>query len=272
MKTVNEAFNRIFFEADVLYEQAGRLAFPTVDAVRKAARVNMNDASSAMREWRRLQMVRAMPQPVPVPDSLRQSHDVALVALWGEAREVADQLLTAERQAWVAERAEVETLNKQLADAFEAQGMELDSARSEGKCALEQVERLTNEKSAMLREFDKLRGAVDAANAAAARADVRAEENMRRAEKLRVELDHVHRSAADMQAGLQRTSEAHALALMELKDELMSEHARLQRGWDEEKQHGVLAREAAAELRGQVDLLRTQCADLMRAAADRRTR
>ena len=55
MELTKDTRDRIFAAADSLYEQAGRAAFPTVDAVRKTAKVNMNDASAGMKEWRRAQ-------------------------------------------------------------------------------------------------------------------------------------------------------------------------------------------------------------------------
>ena len=59
MELTKETRDRIYAAADALFEQNGRDAFPTVDAVRKAARVNMNDASSGMKEWRRAQAYHA---------------------------------------------------------------------------------------------------------------------------------------------------------------------------------------------------------------------
>ncbi|WP_146204245.1 hypothetical protein [Massilia glaciei] len=46
--------DRINSAAEALYEEAGRRALPTVDAVRKHAKVNMNDATNGMRDWRRM--------------------------------------------------------------------------------------------------------------------------------------------------------------------------------------------------------------------------
>ena len=50
-----ETRNRIIAAANQLFEQAGRASFPTVDAVRRTARANMNDASAVMKDWRRMQ-------------------------------------------------------------------------------------------------------------------------------------------------------------------------------------------------------------------------
>lgn len=46
MELASDTLARIFSAADSLFEEAGQSGFPTVDAVRKSARVNMNDASA----------------------------------------------------------------------------------------------------------------------------------------------------------------------------------------------------------------------------------
>ena len=55
-----------------------RLELPTVDAVRRLSKTNMNDASAVMQEWRRLQIVSAA--VVSVPDRVQQASQSALRA------------------------------------------------------------------------------------------------------------------------------------------------------------------------------------------------
>ena len=57
--TNSENRERILSAAQQLFEQSGRKELPTVDAVRKLSKTNMNDASAVMKEWRRLQIVSA---------------------------------------------------------------------------------------------------------------------------------------------------------------------------------------------------------------------
>ena len=97
MDLVSTTRERIFAAADALYEEVGRSEFPTVDAVRKSARVNMNDANSGMREWRRLQMSRAAPVTVQVPDAVQIAANLALGSLWKTAQELANESLTVAR-------------------------------------------------------------------------------------------------------------------------------------------------------------------------------
>ncbi|RNK57918.1 DNA-binding protein, partial [Xanthomonas vasicola] len=76
-----------------MFEQSGREVFPTVDAVRKVAKVNMNDASTAMKEWRRAQ---ARPAPVvQVPEAVQQVASTAVLALWQAAQDAANDALRA---------------------------------------------------------------------------------------------------------------------------------------------------------------------------------
>lgn len=50
-----------------LYDQADRENLPTVDAVRRAARADMNTASAVMKEWR---WVQTAPAAIIVPDDV----------------------------------------------------------------------------------------------------------------------------------------------------------------------------------------------------------
>ena len=70
--------DRILAAADALYDQAGRASFPTVDSVRKVAKVNMNDAATTMKEWRRAQTAQAAPVAITVPEGVHQLHSQAL--------------------------------------------------------------------------------------------------------------------------------------------------------------------------------------------------
>jgi colicin import membrane protein len=75
-----EIRERILNAAQQLFEAAGRLELPTVDAVRRLSKTNMNDASAVMKEWRRLQIVSASAAVVSVPDRVQQASQSALSA------------------------------------------------------------------------------------------------------------------------------------------------------------------------------------------------
>lgn len=220
MELPKETRARIFSAADALYDQADRATFPTVDAVRKTAKCSMNDASTGMREWRRAQTAQATPVVVQVPAGVLQAHSAALAALWQQAQELANQGLQAAQAGWDAERAEAETLNRQMAEAFEAQALELQAAQ-------ERIQAL---------ETSSLQAVATARNAQqqASLAEQRSQEIERRATELRSELDHAH----------QEVTQGRALA-------------------DQ-------AREEAARLRGQVEAMQSQNAELTRALGEKR--
>ena len=81
---------RVIAAAADLFEQSGRQTMPTVDAVRRAARVDMNAASSVMKEWRRAQTAQAAPVAVTVPESVQQASSAAVATIWKQAQELAD--------------------------------------------------------------------------------------------------------------------------------------------------------------------------------------
>jgi len=260
--------DRVFAAADSLYEQAGREAFPTVDAVRKASKVNMNDASTAMKQWRRVRITQAAPVAITVPDAVHQLHSQALAALWQSAQDTANESLRAAQAGWEAERTEAETLNKQLGDAYDAQAVELEAA-------LRQIEELTarnqSEQKRSAELAQQLEDAVNtklAAENRAAIAEQRAVEIDRRAADLRGELDLAHQDAAQARgeiAAVRAKSEAAELAHQEQRKTVAQEAHRAaerlastQVERDEARKEAGKAREEAANWRGQVEALKEQ--------------
>lgn len=233
MKNGSEAFERVWSAADALFAQTNRSGFPTVDAVRKAAQVNMNDASAAMREWRQRQLERASRTDVAVPVAVERTFRQALETLWLAAHASAGQALEAAQAAWDHEKAEADALSAEMGEAFDAQGRELTSVR-ETLAALEtrrQEQQATNAK--LQREFAACREAAAAARADMAKAVTKAEETERRASELRVELDHAH-------------------ALLEYR--VQADEAALAK----ERQAAASAMETAAVLRGELAAIKEQ--------------
>lgn len=220
MELAKETRERIFSAADALYEQANRANFPTVDAVRKTAKVNMNDASAGMKEWRRAQTAQAAPLAVNVPDAVQQASNAAMAALWQQAQELANESLRAAQAGWEAERAESDTLTKQMADAYEAVAAELDATRDElGRltASAEQTEIARQSLQAQLIDTSR---SLTTATAALERAEARTIEIERRANELRTELDHSHQEAGKVQAELSSVRQAHAVEVEALRAEL----------------------------------------------------
>lgn len=131
MDAINpEVRARVVAAADQLFEAGSRGAFPAVDAVRRAARADMNTTSQVMKEWRRAQTAQPAADTVAIPERVRQAQQAALAGLWTAAQELANEGLAAARQAWEAERVEADALRVELSEAFESQGEELVAAQA----------------------------------------------------------------------------------------------------------------------------------------------
>lgn len=186
MEINEETRNRIIAAANQLFEQAGRASFPTVDAVRRTARANMNDASAVMKDWRRMQTATATAVAIAVPDRVQQASQAALATLWAEAQDLANEAMTASQAAWDAERAETEKLRIELSGAFETQAAELDTLQ--GRFTdLEST--ATAAAAAAEKRVGELRDQLAAMTERASTAEVRAAEIERRAADLKTDRD-----------------------------------------------------------------------------------
>ena len=124
-----EITERILKTANELFATGDRESFPTVDQVRRKARVDMNAASTVMREWRRQQTSQAGEMAITVPEKVQAAFQTAIGAAWTEAQEVANESLSAAQSEWEEERREAEQLRSEMSQAFEAQAEELEAAR-----------------------------------------------------------------------------------------------------------------------------------------------
>lgn len=121
-----EIKERIFAAADRLYELLGRESFPTVDAVRREAKTDMNAASAVMKEWRKTQTAAPIAVAVAVPETLSKASTELLAGVWTQAQALANESLKLAESAWASERAEYDAMRAELADAHDAQSRELD--------------------------------------------------------------------------------------------------------------------------------------------------
>ena len=275
MELNKDTRDRIFAAADSLYEQAGRGSFPTVDAVRKASKVNMNDAATAMKQWRRAQTAQAAPVAITVPDAVHQLHSQALAALWQSAQDTANESLRAAQAGWEAERAEAETLNKQLGDAYDAQATELETAcrQIEELSAQNHVEQKRS--TELAQQLQETVNAKLAAESRATIAEQRAIEIDRRAADLRAELDLAHQDAAQvrsevtaLRAKVESAEQAHQEQRKIAAQEAHRAAERLastQMERDEARKEVGKAREEASNWRGQVEALKEQQRGLLEA-------
>lgn len=261
MEISKEARDRIFAAANMLYEQAGHVGiFPTVDAVRKLAKVNMNDASAGMKEWRRAQSAQAAPVAVQVPEAVQQAGSAAVAALWQEAQDLANESLRAAQAGWEAERIEAETLTKQIGDAYEALVANFDAAQLEigaTRASLDQAEANAREFESKL---DATTQALTAAEAATVTAEARIVEIKHRADELRVELDYSHQETAQAREELAAVRQAHQVEIEALRAAMASQQARTDDAV-------AKAEGAAGALKAELTALHAKHADAAREAA-----
>ena len=277
-----EVRERIIEAATKLYEQGDKATFPTVDAVRRAARVDMNAASSVMKDWRRSQTAQAAPVVVAVPEGVQQAGAAALAAVWTHAQDQANESLRAAQSAWESERAELDTMRQELADAFEGQARELEAAqaiieqlRTELANAQASIEREAQENSRLKLENQGLR-------AEGEKTVARMEEIEHRATDLRTELDHAHAEVERVRTDLtevRKTAAAEIAATNKRADaasnELAKAHARTEAQAeqmsrahverDEARKIAADAREVGAKLIGQLEATQAQNAALLAA-------
>lgn len=256
--------DRVFSVADSLYQESDRQTIPTVDAVRKAAKVNMNDASTFMREWRRTQSNHIEPVAVQVPAKLQQASATALTALWSEATALANEALRAAEGTWEAERAENEAIREQMATAFEAQAKELETSQAEAaQVRLELTE--TQSKMADMQRQLKL-ALQDAATAttAAREATARAEEIEHRANDLRSELEVVHRDLENANQAIKKAHDRHHADVNALRQQLDQHRQESEQAMTLARANLGQAREEAATLRGRLEALEPPQASVKR--------
>ncbi len=276
-----EIRERILNAAQQLFEGSGRLELPTVDAVRRLSKTNMNDASAVMKEWRRLQIVSASAAVVSVPERVSQASAAALSTLWAEAQELANESLNVAQAAWDAERGEAEKLRVELSSAFETQGAELEALRGKlvetERGAAAAAAAAESARVGLQREVTVL---TDQAHTAVARV----QEIEKRAEDLKTALHSAQGAVASMTAELEAERRAHGVTrdgLAVASTELVTVKARAeaQVGVQESQAErlkrveaeltqargvAAAAREEAAKLQGQAEALTAQHAELMR--------
>ncbi|MGA3984206.1 DNA-binding protein [Ralstonia nicotianae] len=184
---------RIIATANELFEQSGRATMPTVDTVRRQARVDMNAASAVMREWRRAQTAQAAPVAVSVPEVVQQASSAAVAAIWQQAQELANESLRNAQAAWETERAELDGMRAELAEAFERQAGELDAAGKALAAAHADAEQQAQELAATRQQLAEAISRAD-------KAEARITEIEHRAADLRAELDRAHADADRLRA------------------------------------------------------------------------
>ena len=282
---------RVIAAAIDLYEQAGRERFPTVDAVRRLSRADMNAVSAVMKEWRQAQTTQAAPVAVAVPEAIQQANAAAVAALWLNATELANQSLRSAQAGWEKERVELDDMRAELANSYEAQADEFEITKkqladSEAKTA-EQAQELTTVRQREVEAINRVE-----------RAEARISEIEHRAADLRGELDRAlaeterqraelaearAKAAAEIEAAHKATEAARAeLVRVQAKNDAQAEaHAeqgkqaaaeinrtaermtKIEADRDSARKEAGEAREAAAKLAGKLEAVTSQNVELL---------
>lgn len=282
---------RVISAAVDLYEQAGRERFPTVDAVRRASRADMNAVSTVMKEWRQAQTTQAAPVAVAVPEAVQQANAAAVAALWLNATELANQSLRSAQAGWDKEREELDDMRAELANGYEVQAAEFETTKkqladSEAKTAeqaqelaavrqreaeaINRAERAEARISEIEHRAADLRGELDRAlveierqraELAEARTKATAEieaahtaTETARAELVKVQAKNDAQAEAHAEQGKQAAAEINRTAERMTKTEAERDTARKEAGE---------AREAAAKLAGKLEAVTSQNAELL---------
>lgn len=281
---------RVITAANELYQQSNRERFPTVDAVRRQSRADMNTVSMLMKEWRQAQTTQAVAVAVAVPEAVHQAHAVALAAMWQQATELANQSLRSAQAGWESERLDMDDMRAELSGSFEAQAAELESTKGRITEVLASLEAEQIHHASEIVRFEKISAELKAQLAAAFErshtAEARTVEIERRVEDLKAtaaaaqdghktlvaRLDAVANELATAKATAAAADQAHA-------DQRKAAAAETQRAADrmikieaeltQARKEAAAAREESARLQGHAEAMKVQAADLMRALADR---
>ncbi len=214
-----------------------------------------------IKEWRRAQIAQAAPVVVTVPEPVQQAGSAAIAAIWLQAQDLANETLRNAQTAWETERAELDAMRQELAEAFELQAKELEAAEAG----------LTAHKQAAQQQAQELAAARQQLAEASSRADragARIAEIEHRAADLRAELDRAHADADRLRT---ENTEARKQAGAELEaahtatDAAQTTLVKLQAQAMADAQAAAAARERAAGLGGQLLALQEQNAALLAA-------
>lgn len=196
-----EIKERIINAANRLYDEAGRESFPSVDSVRREARVDMNSASSVMREWRKAQTAAPVAVAVAVPETLNKVSAELLAGVWMQAQALANESLKSAEAAWTAERNEYDAMRAELADAHDAQSRELDGLALRIAAAQVEAQQVAEAHAEQVNDLNEKLQVVDAAlhESREAHAHTKAQHEMLR-EQFAGQTQHLQETDAALQS------------------------------------------------------------------------
>lgn len=191
-KIPDEIRERIIGAADRLYDESGREKHPSVDAVRRLARADMNTTSLVVKEWKRQQTEKPAPVPVAVPDQVQRAGAEALATVWAVAHELSNTSLTEAESKWAVERAAQEIMRLDLSLSFDAQTIEIEDLKAALLDANRHAADAMDINQALRAEIESLQIALAASKAETVLEEARAVEIEVRATDLKAELERSH--------------------------------------------------------------------------------
>lgn len=259
------ARDRIFAAADELYAETGKNSFPSVDAVRKKARVNMNDACTGMKDWRRAQTTTTKAVSTQLPAELQARGSNLLSGFWDEATKLANDSLLAAQAGWEVERQESEELSRQMAAAYDAQSSEIASADHENSRLKEQVLLLNDEIHSLQQKLSQMSAERDRTQHEISEITALTFELRKRVDDAREAEDRAREDATRARAETADLRSSHADQIerlrAEFKRELDGERDRTERERQRYEEVATKATTEAARLRGKLEALNIPPAD-----------
>ena len=208
-----EVRDRIILAATELYQQNGQRSLPTVDQVRRAARVDMNAASVVMRDWRRQQQAVSV-RATEIPPNVREALERSAAGLWAAFRDEIDERITRAREEAESRAGEAEAERDQAL----AEVTRLEAALSAAKAeATAQAEALTKER-------EEGRSALAEARADMATLAERTRQQEARLAELAGKLEAAEDRATDLQAENARLQERAGLDELRAQVKTLQDH------------------------------------------------
>ncbi|VVN30434.1 Chromosome partition protein Smc [Pseudomonas fluorescens] len=207
--------SRIIAAIEQVYDELGRGdQYPAVSVVRNRARADMNSVSAVVKDWKRRQTARPAPVAVSVPEMVKDAHLEAVAIVWTAAQAQATASLQAAEVQWSLERAESETMRRELAIEFDAA---VDDAE-QSRLALSEVKAERDNFSHQVYELNRQ---LSETREALAQQTSRADEVERRASDLKEQLTIAH---SDISSARDELTQARLIHLKEM-DEFKSASA-----------------------------------------------
>ncbi|MBI6621539.1 hypothetical protein YA0783_24940 [Pseudomonas corrugata] len=208
---------RIIEAAEALYLESGHEKLPSVDAVRRRARCDMNSTNRVVRDWKRQLTTRVEPVATLVPEAVVKVFNEVVVSAWLTAQDLANTNLHAAQIAWERERADSDSVRNELSELWDNVTHDLADANERIAELSRAQEVTTEEKAALLEQIQVLTADVAKQAARADQSEARAEEIERRVIDLKNDLSAAHDETKAVRTELTSARSTHLAELNQLR-------------------------------------------------------